>query len=236
MQPLWLCLLWSKLLEEHLKTHTGEKTNKCNQCDYSSSQAGNLRRHFKMHSGEKPNICNQCDFASSHTGNLGRHLKKHSGEKPNKCNQCYYASSRAGNLKAHLKTHSGEKPNKCDQCVYASSDASNMRRHLERHTGAKQMQFSWLYIFSVNPSVGKNWIKRMAGDLGSSLTSLKIVAGAKNYCQKLWKIFEQLQVCPHYFTLSKRGWRGVNSQIVCWENITRPDEARDTSLVIMMMK
>ena len=33
--------------------HSGEKSNKCNQCDYSSSRAGHLRRHLKMHSGEK---------------------------------------------------------------------------------------------------------------------------------------------------------------------------------------
>ena len=28
---------------------------KCNQCQYTSSQAGHLRRHLKTHSGEKPN-------------------------------------------------------------------------------------------------------------------------------------------------------------------------------------
>ena len=56
------------------------------------SQAGHLRKHLKMHSGEKSNKCNQCDFASSHAGHLGTHLKMHSGEKPNKCSQCNYAS------------------------------------------------------------------------------------------------------------------------------------------------
>ena len=62
----------------------GEKSNKCNQCDYASSGAGHLRRHLKTHSGEKPNKCNQCDFASSQVGNLRRHLKTHTGEKSNK--------------------------------------------------------------------------------------------------------------------------------------------------------
>ena len=32
---------------------SGEKFNKCNQCDYPSSEAGHLRRHLKTHSGEK---------------------------------------------------------------------------------------------------------------------------------------------------------------------------------------
>ena len=93
-----------------LKTHSGEKPNKCNQCVFVSSQAINLKKkHLKMHSGEKSNKCNQCDYASSCAGHLRRHLKTHSGEKSNKCNQCDFASSYASALKEHLKTHSGEK-------------------------------------------------------------------------------------------------------------------------------
>ena len=35
-----------------MKTHSGENSNKCNQCDFASSQAGNLKKHMKTHSGE----------------------------------------------------------------------------------------------------------------------------------------------------------------------------------------
>ena len=73
-----------------------------------------------------PQSCNQCEFSSSQTGDLRRHLKVHSGEKSNKCNQCVYASSRAGHLRRHLKVHSGEKPNKCNQCEFASSQAKGL--------------------------------------------------------------------------------------------------------------
>ena len=45
--------------------HSGEKSNKCNQCNYASFHAGDLRTHLKTHSGEKPNKCNQCDYATS---------------------------------------------------------------------------------------------------------------------------------------------------------------------------
>ena len=85
-----------------------EETNKC---DRTPPQA---RKHSKMHSGEELNKCNQCKYETSRAGDLRRHLKTHSGEKQNKCNQCNYASSQAGHLRTHLKTHSGEKPNKCN--------------------------------------------------------------------------------------------------------------------------
>ena len=43
----------------------GEKSNKCNQREYSSSYANALRAHLKTHSGEKLNKCNQCGNVSS---------------------------------------------------------------------------------------------------------------------------------------------------------------------------
>ena len=61
-------------------SHSGEKTNKCNQCDFASSYAGALRTHLKTHSGEKSNKCNQCDYTSSQTSNLRTHFKMHSGK------------------------------------------------------------------------------------------------------------------------------------------------------------
>ena len=41
--------------EEILKKKTDNyiKLNNCNQCDYASSEAGDLRRHLKTHSGQR---------------------------------------------------------------------------------------------------------------------------------------------------------------------------------------
>ena len=98
-----------KNISERVANVQREKSNKCNLCDYASSQAGHLRAHLKTHSGEKSNKCNQCDFACSDPSSLSKHVKRHAGQKPNKCNQCDYASTQAGNLRTHLKRHDGEK-------------------------------------------------------------------------------------------------------------------------------
>ena len=62
------------------KTNNRDKSMKCNQCDYASSQAGNLRRHLKTHSGEKTKKCNQCDYASSNASHLRTHEKTQRGK------------------------------------------------------------------------------------------------------------------------------------------------------------
>ena len=107
--------------------HTVEKSQtKCNHCDFSSAQAGNLRTHFETHRRQKTNVTSDmitpentiwknCTNATCEA--IPLHVQTiwdNSGEKSNKCSQCNYASSWAGNLRMHLKTHSGEKSNKCD--------------------------------------------------------------------------------------------------------------------------
>ena len=53
LHPLW-GHVWKHTVEDagdlrRLKIHSGEKLNKCNQCYFGSSHAGNLRRHLKMY-------------------------------------------------------------------------------------------------------------------------------------------------------------------------------------------
>ena len=55
IQSAWLYIWSANVFRAHLKIHSGEKLNKCNQCDSESSQEGNLWTHLKMHSEVKSN-------------------------------------------------------------------------------------------------------------------------------------------------------------------------------------
>ena len=82
-------------INAHMReTKIDEISNKCNQCDFTSAYASNLKMHLKIHSRERTNKCNKCDVASIQAGNLRIHLELHCMEKLNKCNQCDRAFSR----------------------------------------------------------------------------------------------------------------------------------------------
>ena len=47
MQPVLLCIFKIRQFEETFETHSGERSNKCNQCEYASCEASKLKTHLK---------------------------------------------------------------------------------------------------------------------------------------------------------------------------------------------
>ena len=57
------------------KVHGGKKPFKCEICDYSSLQKGELNQHISdVHEGKKPFKCEICDYSSLQKDTLNQHV------------------------------------------------------------------------------------------------------------------------------------------------------------------
>ena len=123
----------------HMQTHNGEKPNKCYQCKYSCSGAGDLKKHMRTHSREKPYKCDKCDHACTNASHLKRHGKTHNLTKTilKKCNRCKYSCSTLTMLKEHKQVHRKETRFMCEVCKYICAQPGTLKRHSKIHTGEK---------------------------------------------------------------------------------------------------
>ena len=93
-------------LKKHKKTHSGEKIHRFKMCEYSGVSMEELIVHMmRKHTGEKPNKCNQCNYTCTRSVDLQSHMKTHTGEKPFNCNLCSKAYSFKSGLTNHFKIH-----------------------------------------------------------------------------------------------------------------------------------
>ncbi len=119
-----------------MRTHTAEKTHKCEVCGQEFLQSGHLTNHMKRHTGEKPYKCKGCDKGFSRSSTLDVHMRTHTAEKPHKCEVCGQEFLHSGHLTNHMMTHTGETL-KCEVCGNTYSSSHYLTVHKRTHTGEK---------------------------------------------------------------------------------------------------
>jgi len=138
-------------LQEHYRTHTGEKPYKCGQCGRRFSLRGSLKRHLSVHTREKHYQCNICYKWLSTKHSLRNHKLLHEN-RLFECHVCHVKFSRSKNFIIHSRLHCiekrcntgslsphnklqylGKKCIRCEICFKKFSNKGNLFQHYRIH-------------------------------------------------------------------------------------------------------
>jgi uncharacterized Zn-finger protein len=90
--------------QQHIKT---PKIFTCNVCDKKFGYKHVLQNHEKTHTGEKSYACSVCNKHFRRDHHLKVHMRLHTNERPYHCTypQCNRQFVQVANLRRHMKTH-----------------------------------------------------------------------------------------------------------------------------------
>lgn len=124
-------------LQNHIRTHTGDKPFQCKFCSRRFAQSGVLKAHLRTHTGDKPFACMYCGKMFAQSTTLTNHLRTHTGHKPYVCQFCSKSFSQPSTLRKHELSHTKERPYPCKFCGKAFAQQSTLTNHLRSHTGQR---------------------------------------------------------------------------------------------------
>ena len=174
--------------------HMKDKRYKCDMCDFSAHQMGDLNRHKAKHSENRPFPCPQCPSRFKQKNNLNTHIARHTGQKRFKCEHCDFHAINMAGVRQHMTSHTENRPFECVTCQQGFKTASGLHQHEQSHS---IMRFNCLQCSFITH-------KAKLLKIHISVTHREVRAFACDVCGKYFKT-------PQAVKVHKRGHDGVKT-------------------------
>ena len=123
-----------KEMLRHRKTHTGERTVKCQHCPKAFFSKKQLNYHKATHRA-KILPCDFCDKLFKTKDQLKKHERQHTGMNVLVCQYCGKNLKSRPSLERHERLHTGERPYHCKHCDKRFVCLAMLQNHEQEHTG-----------------------------------------------------------------------------------------------------
>ena len=120
-------------LNQHNRTHTGEKPYECPVCGKAFPHASGLYVHKQRHEAEK-HTCTLCNTSYATKYYLHDHIKRtHNPGSAVQCPDCLKMFKSKVSLRVHRRAHTNERKYKCEVCGSSYSHPSSFWSHKQKH-------------------------------------------------------------------------------------------------------